>query len=236
MEKLICKESKNYKITPGTEYEVLRNEREYVIIRNDNNKVVRYAKNLFDSIPDIQEEPAPVAPRRGRPRNQERPQPAAQAVPVVNRNLSLEEIIQSIRLSTEEEGILLKFNTSIQNNNNVFSEIAFEYGILNLDESANCSCGVTDGSGVDGVFGEIENIVSEINHLNADQKNALMKELFKRTIKFMIDHCSRGQAFVILSTTTDDEVLVDALSEMSHMTTEPRENPNSGNQIMLWVI
>jgi hypothetical protein len=55
----ICKNTKNYKLTEGKEYEIEEVDGNYVKLVNDSGKLVRYDASLFeDAIP-----PAPPAPR-----------------------------------------------------------------------------------------------------------------------------------------------------------------------------
>lgn len=50
--KVTAKDNKNskFKITIGKEYNVIRHENNFIIIENDNNKVVRYSLDLFKDI------------------------------------------------------------------------------------------------------------------------------------------------------------------------------------------
>lgn len=52
-----CINSSNYRITVGTEYTVVREEERYYFIVNDNNRNVRYSKDLFEEV--VQEVIAP---------------------------------------------------------------------------------------------------------------------------------------------------------------------------------
>lgn len=52
---VICREAKNYKLTVGNPYEILKQEGEWYFLVNDNGKNVKYAKELFE----VEEEAAP---------------------------------------------------------------------------------------------------------------------------------------------------------------------------------
>jgi len=52
--KKICKNAKNYKLTEGLEYEVLKEEDGYIFLINDSGKNVKYDASLFNE--DSQEE------------------------------------------------------------------------------------------------------------------------------------------------------------------------------------
>lgn len=62
--KVTCNNPKNYALTRNNEYEVLRQEGDFLIIINDNDRAQRYSAELFG---EVQEEPiapaAPVVPR-----------------------------------------------------------------------------------------------------------------------------------------------------------------------------
>lgn len=47
MNKLICTNPKNYKLTEGNEYEIIKFEGENLFLINDNGKTVRYSRDLF---------------------------------------------------------------------------------------------------------------------------------------------------------------------------------------------
>lgn len=50
MENLICINPKNYKLTEGKEYEILKVEQGNVFLINDSGKTVRYSQDLFEEI------------------------------------------------------------------------------------------------------------------------------------------------------------------------------------------
>lgn len=50
MENLICTNPKNYKLTEGKEYEILKVEQGNVFLINDSGKTVRYSQDLFEEI------------------------------------------------------------------------------------------------------------------------------------------------------------------------------------------
>ena len=50
MENLICTNPKNYKLTEGREYEILKVEQGNVFLINDSGKTVRYSQDLFEEI------------------------------------------------------------------------------------------------------------------------------------------------------------------------------------------
>jgi hypothetical protein len=56
--KKICKNAKNYKLTEGLEYEILKEENGYIFLINDSGKNVKYDASLFDE--ELEEEVVPA--------------------------------------------------------------------------------------------------------------------------------------------------------------------------------
>ncbi len=50
MDKIKCVEDKGYKITTDKEYDIVKQDRDYYFIENDNQKVARYRKSLFEEV------------------------------------------------------------------------------------------------------------------------------------------------------------------------------------------
>lgn len=46
---LVCVNPKTYRLTQGQQYEILKKEKGYVFVENDNGKVARYDETLFES-------------------------------------------------------------------------------------------------------------------------------------------------------------------------------------------
>lgn len=46
---LVCVNPKTYRLTQGQQYEILKREKGYVFVENDNGKVARYDETLFES-------------------------------------------------------------------------------------------------------------------------------------------------------------------------------------------
>lgn len=101
MEKLICADSKGYNLTEGKEYEIVKSEKNFIFIENDNGKAARYLKELFKDI-IVEPEPIPVPVRTE--------QDCINSIEVINsnrlkyRNLNNEEIFLNFNYLFSELG------------------------------------------------------------------------------------------------------------------------------------
>lgn len=225
MKKIKCIITKGYKLTENNDYDVIREEDNFFIINNDNNKVVRYAKELFEEIEDnpiAEEEAAPQRGRRG-------PQIAQQVAPPPPPPLTLQEIIDSIKYNN---------NTLIFKTTNRLDVVISNN--FDTNNATSASCGINDVSGINSTEEQINDIIIYcFDDLNNDDQVELSKVLFKKCISnFVLDNenTNREAAFSLLSTTADLDIeFQDALSDLSVFKSEIRHNPNSDNMIIVWM-
>ena len=208
MNELICVNPKNYKLTLDKKYTVVIDEGETVMIVNDNNKTVRYYKNLFQEVEEeIIPEPEPV---------------------VVRTEQDLIDSITSVGANTtyidfNNEVITISNHLQCVNNMNSFS-----CGIKNL---------INIGDQINAIYEVIseteENVEEDLSLLT----RAIIKHHFKNYIKYSLNNYNAGIYLMscnINGVDCLDEEVVDILIEISDFNTEPELNPNSGNKIMLW--
>lgn len=208
MKELICVNPKNYKLTLGKKYTVVIDEGETVMIVNDNNKTVRYYKNLFQ---EVEEEVIP------------------EPEPVITR--TEQDLIDSIAsdglmttyIDFNNEKVIIGNRLNIINNLNGFS-----CGIKNV---------INIGDQLEQIYNDIsetsENIGEDLPFLEKE----VIKHHFKNFIKNKLNSHSGGIYLMSCNVTGDNclyEETVDILNEISDFNTEPELNPNSGNEIMLW--
>jgi len=206
MKELICINPKNYKLTEGNKYVIVIDEGETVMIVNDSNKTVRYYKDLFQEIEEeIIPEPEPVVVR------------------------TEQDLIESIA-SDDKDITFIDFNNELVSIDNYLS-------ILNNENSF--SCGIKNVTNIGGQLEEIYGVIEELNH--DEDLPLLTKALINHHFKNYIRHKSNNgfnAGIYLLSCNIDgnglDEETVDILNEISDFNTEPKLNPNSGNQIKLW--
>jgi hypothetical protein len=209
MKELICVNAKNYKLTEGNNYLVVIDEGETVKIVNDNNKTVRYYKDLFkEAEEEVILEPEPVVVR------------------------TEQDLIDSIT-SDETRTTYIDFNNEIVeisnhlqiiNNDNDFS--CGIKNIINIGEQTNEIC--------DWIAETADNIGEDLELLT----KAVIKHHFKNFIKYKSNNNFNAAIYLMSCNTTGvdclDEEVVDILNEISDFNSEPELNPNSGNQIKLW--
>lgn len=208
MNELICVNPKNYKLTLDKKYLVVVDEGDTVMIVNDNNKTVRYYKDLFNEVEEeVIPEPEPV---------------------IVRTEQDLIDSITSDGLNTtyiDFDNQLVEINNEliIQNNDNSFS-----CGIKNI---------VNIASQIDEIYsmvGATEEVSEEDLPLLT---KALIKHHFKSYIKYRSNNNYNAGIYLMSCNINGgglDEETVDILNEISDFNTEPELNPNSGNQIKLW--
>lgn len=225
----ICTEVKNYKLTVGRTYEIIADEGSRIVLANDNGKVVKYAKELFN----IQEEGADTM-------NQDRPEPQPEPIPVpepVNesRSATVEEAIASLTVTSSDSArvvfnVVTTINTLIPNETESITLNNFAlYG-------SNISCGVREFAGLTATCRSIDN---QVNDMFEDDFIELRKEILKQFFTTLKNITNNHSAFITTSTNSGSiassyEDLLDA--EASAFTAESARNPNSGNQIKVWVM
>lgn len=210
MKKLICINPKNYKLTLDKEYSIVIDEGETVLLINDNNKTVRYYKDLFQEIEEeieIIPEPEPVAVR------------------------TEQDLIDSIT----NDGIVIKYINF--NNEEVVVENYLD--IISNTNSFSCGIKNLTGIGdqIAEIYNIIEN--EELNFAEDLElfTKALIKQYFKNFIKYKINDGFNGGIYLMSCNINEgglNEETVDILDEISDFNTIPELNPNSGNLIKLW--
>ena len=205
MKELICINPKNYKLTEGNNYTVVIDEGETVMIVNDNNKTVRYYKDLFE---EVEEEviPEPV---------------------VVRTEQDLIDSIASDGLNTtyidfDNETIQIDNCLATLNNENDFS-----CGIKNIINIGNQLEDIYDivSKTVDYIEEDLPLFTKAI--IKHHFKNYIKSRIDTYNAGIYLMSCNINNGGL-------DEEIVDILNEISDFNTEPEINPNSGNEIKLW--
>ena len=208
MNELICVNPKNYKLTLDKKYIVVIDEGETVMIVNDNNKTVRYYKDLFQEIEEeVIPEPEPV---------------------IVRTEQDLIDSIDSDGLDTtyiefDNQLVTIDNELDILNNANDFS-----CGIKNIINIGN------QLEEIYNVIAKTEEVSEEDLPLLT---KAIIKHHFKNYIKNKSNNNFNAAIYLMSCNINDDgldEETVDILNEISDFNTEPELNPNSGNEIKLW--
>ena len=208
MNELICTNPKNYKLTLDKKYIVVIDEGDTVMIVNDNNKTVRYYKDLFKEVEEeVIPEPEPV---------------------IVRTEQDLIDSITSDGTTTtyidfNNEVVIISNQLQCLNNTNSFS-----CGIKNL-------INIGDQIGViyEAISETEENAEEDLELLT----KAVIKHHFKNYIKYQSNNGYNGAIYLMSCNINNDgldEEVVDILIEISDFNTEPELNPNSGNEIVLW--
>ena len=240
-------------ISIGSTYEVISESGSRYTIINDRGVQANYGKNLFSApveVPQGQQEAAAPAPRRGRPARAEQ----AAAVGVVNA-APAPRIVSEIGVST---------SATLEEDNLSFS-IVFDFGngststsrATDIIESSgiNASCGIQSLSGINSLNNFLtttresftryvnENSRSftlspdlNINELFSETTSGIVQDLIS---SFQGEDADRRAGLLIISTTENafggNHSLRTALNTVSASETSVY-NPNSGNQIVTWVI
>jgi len=208
MKELICVNAKNYKLTEGNNYTVVIDEGETVMIVNDNNKTVRYYKDLFEEVEEEVEIIAnPVAVR------------------------TEQDLINSI----DSDGLIttyVDFNNQtiiIENRLDIVNNInSFSCGIKNI---------INIGEQLEEIYDCVSNTEEISEEDLSSLTKALIKYHFKNYIKNKINSYN-GAIYLMSCNINGldglNEEPVTILNEISDFNTIEEINPNSGNQIKLW--
>lgn len=207
MNELICTNPKNYKLTLDKKYTVVIDEGDTVMIVNDNNKTVRYYKDLFEEVEEeVIPEPEPVIIR------------------------TEQDLIDSITtegamttyIDFDNEEIEIDNHLSIINNENSFS-----CGIKNI---------INIGDQLEEIYDTISVTADNAGEDLELLTKAVIKHHFKTFIQTNYVNYDAGLYLMSCNINGDglDEETVEILDEISDFNTEPELNPNSGNQIKLW--
>ena len=209
MNELICTNPKNYKLTLNKKYTVVIDEGETVMIVNDSNKTVRYYKDLFEEVEEeVIPEPEPV---------------------VVRTEQDLINSITSDGLKT----------TYVDFNNEV---VVISNQLQCLNNTNSFSCGIKNivhiGDQIEGIYESIEETADSQGEDLELLTKAVIKHHFNNYIKYCGNNGFNAGIYLMSCNITGDdgldEEVVDILNEISDFNTEPKLNPNSGNDIVLW--
>lgn len=212
MEKLICTNPKNYKLTLGKEYPIVISEAETVMIVNDNNKTVRYYRDLFE---EVIEEEAVV------------PELEPEVIPRTEQDL-----IDSIT----NDGTTTKFIGF----NNEEIVIANHLGILGNDNSF--SCGIKNVVHIDSQTNAITAIIDQLQDQFEEDLPLLYKALikfhFKNYMSYRLQNGNNAAIYLMSTNVTNnnyiDEETFGIFDEISDFKSESELNPNSNNEIKVW--
>ena len=207
MNELICTNPKNYKLTLDKKYTVVIDEGETVMIVNDNNKTVRYYKDLFQ---EVEEEIIPEP----------------EVIPRTEQDLI--DSIASDGLNTtyvdfNNQIVVISNHLQCLNNTNSFS-----CGIKNI---------IKIGDQIDKIYETIADTIEEAQEDLELLTKAIIKHHFKNYIRYQSNNDYNGAIYLMSCNINEgglDEEAVDILNEISDFNTEPELNPNSYNEIILW--
>lgn len=211
----ICTNPKNYKLTQGKVYEILDEEDGYFLLVNDSNKTVRYYSDLFDDAEEAKEENQiiidyfveEVAP----------PTPPARTEA---------DVISSLYVSCNGQRCTVTY-ADLNN-----QSVGFQTDSVSIT-STNISCGIYQISGINDILSSIDNNVN----IDEDDLLELRKEIVKRVLSSLIRY-NRGNTKWMLMSTNNDESYEDYFEVIDSLTETNlgwETNPNSGNEIKLWV-
>lgn len=208
MNELICTNPKNYKLTLDKKYNVVIDEGETVMIINDNNKTVRYYKELFQEVEEeIILEPEPIIARTEQD--------------LIDSIVS--DDLRTTYVDFNNQSIVIQNELGIINNNNDFS-----CGINNI---------INIGNQINEIYDIISETADDAGEDLELLTKAVIKHHFKNYIKYKsTDGYNAGIYLTSCNINGDglDEEVVDILNEISDFNTKPETNPNSSNEIKLW--
>ena len=216
MKQVKCINPKNFKLTSNSNYIVLAEENNFYSLTNDSGKIVKYSTTLFEDVEVVIQ--APVVP------------PVVIVIPRTEQDcINSIEINVTHPVNTELFVITTKY-IDLENN-------LIDFSTTVQIRNSLISCGIYQCSGLNDIC---QNILNNVNTSNNDL-DLLIKSLFKQTIIKFFDYYDEECAhfrFMLLSTNSNNnyEDFFTYLTEMSDVTTEWKENPNSGNFIKTWII
>lgn len=210
MKKLICINPKNYKLTLNKEYLIVIDEEETVMLVNDNNKTVRYYKDLFKEV----EEEIEIVPE---------PEP----IPRTEQDL-IDSItsdgLNTIYFDFNNQSVVINNHLQCLNNENSFS-----CGIKNI---------VNIGDQIEEIYEIIADTIEEVQEDLELLTKAVIKHHFKNYIRYCCNTGFNGGIYLMSCNVTGNsclyEEVVDILNEISDFNTKSETNPNSNNEIILW--
>ena len=201
----ICTNPKNYKLTQGKIYEILDEEDGYFLLVNDSNKTVRYYSDLFGDVEEAVEEVAPPPPPPAR---------------------TEADVISSLNVTCTGQRCTV---TYVDLNNQT---VNFQTNTIGIS-STDISCGIRQMYNINNVLSSIE------NNVNTDEDDLLelRKEIVKRVTSLFIRYHRDNSRWMLMSTNNDVsyEDYFEVFDSLAQTNLGWENNPNSGNEIKLWV-
>lgn len=213
MPNIRCINVENYKLTEGKIYPIAGETRDFYSLLNDNNVGVRYAKRLFEVVPDdaVTRTPrtAPVPP----------PPPVR----------TERDLVQSIQI--------INGQVSFTDSENVVQTIEDQF---NRNDSA-ISCGVKQISGINAQIDEIDRFfdLEEDDFLtirkalfNKCIEHYVQRQYLTGVIFGILSTNTSGTD----NRTEADEDMLSILDNIAISNTPSLVNPNTGREIKVWVL
>ena len=202
----ICTNPKNYKLTQGKVYEILDEEDGYYLLVNDSNKTVRYYSDLFDGVIAIPDEET-IAP----------PAPSVRTEA---------DVISSLNVTYNNNRCTVNY-VDLNNNNINFTTEPIHVA------TSSISCGIHQLYNINAIMESID------DNVNTDEDDLLelRKEIVKRVISLFIHNKRASTRWMVMSTNNDDsfEDYFEVFDSLAQTNLGWENNPNSGNEIKLWV-
>jgi hypothetical protein len=148
----------------------------------------------------------------------------------VQNNITLEEESNVVISLTEAQVIasISEDGSAFTDNNGEFVEL--DLCFLSASEST-ISCGIIEFQGINDLISSIE---EEVPTVDSDRIE-LKRSIFKKVIKYSVSQ--QKCAIALFSTNVDfDEDILPALDEVSDVVSKTVINPNSENNIKLWMM
>lgn len=210
---MICRQNQSdsgntFALTIGQNYEIIDETRDFYIVENDNGSEQRYHKRYFEH-----------ATGRSRRRGGTRNTRTAPATPVVQR-VNIENLN-----GNNSNGIRVSV---INGNNTTTQDLSLAL------QTTNISCGLQQASGINTVSTRVNQLLDAATF---EQRGELRDRIFNRLFSRIASN-NRNTGGLLLSTNTNANhfaMLDDALDELAGESIE-FPNPNSGNDIMTWVL
>lgn len=202
----ICTNPKNYKLTQGKVYEILDEEDGYYLLVNDSNKTVRYYSDLFDDVIAIPDEETIVPPA---------PPARTEA-----------DVISSLNVTNGDQRCTV---TYVDLNNQT---VIFQTSVMGISLT-DISCGIRQMYNINAIMDSID------DNVNTDEDDLLelRKEIVKRVISLFINRNRGNSRWMLMSTNNNDtfEDYFEVFDSLAQTNLGWENNPNSGNDIKLWV-
>lgn len=210
MKKLICTNPKNYKLTLNKEYLIVIDEEDTVMLINDNNKTVRYYKDLFQLVQEelVAPEPIVIIPR------------------------TEQDLIDSIEIDGLDVSYVNFRNEKVNIGNYLeiqSPESDFSCGVKMIVAVRAQICEIFEN-----VQEDEQDMEQDLELLSI----TLIDTYFKNFIKYSIINGYNAGIYLMSCNVTGDNCLsdeaVDILDEISDSFTASELNPNSDNYIKIW--